>query len=104
MSKRIVLYTLIPKGFLCGNLRKFKIFFVMHLSMPCPGGEQGGGGGHVCNGLLTSNGQGFLMMLAEEDCGLDLCNQDDSKRLNSFSKCLIYSVNKYSMAWPSRNS
>lgn len=44
MSKRIVLYTLIPKGFLCGNLRKFKIFFVMHLSMPCPGGEQGGGG------------------------------------------------------------
>ena len=43
MSKRIVLYTLIPKGFLCGNLRKFKIFFVMHLSMPYLGGERGGG-------------------------------------------------------------
>lgn len=53
MSKRIVLYTLIPKGFLCGNLRKFKIFFVMHLSMPCPGGEQGGGGGGACLQWVT---------------------------------------------------
>ena len=64
MSKRIVLYTLIPKGFLCGNLRKFKIFFVMHLSMPCPGGERGGGGNIILQGLLTSKGQALLIMLA----------------------------------------
>ena len=35
----------------------------MRLSMPCPGGKWGGGG-DVCNGLLTSKGQALLIMLA----------------------------------------
>ena len=66
MSKRIVLYTLIPKGFLCGNLRKLNIFFFYVPINALPGRRaKGGGGGHVYNGLLTSNGQAFLTMLAE---------------------------------------
>ena len=53
MSKRIVLYTLIPKGFLCGNLRKLNIFFFYVPINALPGRRAKGGGGGACLQWVT---------------------------------------------------